>query len=636
MRFVQAGSVFAYLYGEGTQYRAYYTLGAHPTRRKDTEGVYFALWAPHARAVSVVGTFNNWDPKASPLSRLESTGVWDGFLPDLLPGSLYKFAVTGQDGETRLKADPYGFSMELRPKSASKVWKPADFPWTDAAWMEARQENRNCLDKPLNIYEVSPTSWDAACTDDAGIDFIATGKRLAAYAHDMGFTHIELMPVSEYPLDMSWGYQCISYYAFTARLGQPEALMAFVDACHSVGIGVIMDWVPGHFCKDGHGLINFDGTQLYGSLEHPQWGTQRFDFSQPHVWSFLISNIFYWLENFHIDGIRVDGLASMLDLSFGREDGAFRNRYGGTEDIDAADFLRKVNELIAQEYPGVLLTAEDSSTHPKVTRPVSEGGLGFHYKWGLGWMHDTLQYMGLDPLFRKGSHNRMTFSMMYIFDEGYILPFSHDEVVHGKKSLIGRMPGDYSAKFANLRLCIAWQMLHPGKKLNFMGNEFAQFIEWRYDEPLEWFLLKYPAHARHKAYVKALNRLYLESPSLWERDNTFSGISWIDADNADQSIYCFTRWSEKGVPLVAVFNFTPVEYGAYRTGVDLPGAYRQIFNSNEEAFGGAGRGNEDPIPAEEIPSHGKTLSINFVLPGLSVLIFALEPINILQETTHDI
>lgn len=625
MRFIQPDAVFAYLYGEGTQYRAYYTMGAHCTKHKDEEGVYFAVWAPSAQKVSVVGDFNGWDPEATPMARLEQTGVWDAFVPGVESGFLYKYAVTGADGVLRYKADPYGFASELRPKSASIVTPAEDFPWTDASWMK-RRETRPIDPKndPINIYEVHPTSWLEACTDEAGIDFGKVGKKLAQYARRMHYTHVELMPVMEYPLDMSWGYQLTGFYAVTARLGEPDNLKRFVDACHKEGVGVILDWVPGHFCKDGHGLIDFDGTHLYGHIQHPHWGTERFDFSQRHVWSFLISNALYWLDNFHVDGFRVDGLASMLSLNFGRGDQYFRNANGGDEDLDAIDFLTTLNSLLPEEYPGILLTAEDSSTYPHVTYPVSEGGLGFHLKWSLGWMHDTLNYMEFDPLFRSGQHNKMTFAMMYALEENYILSFSHDEVVHGKKSLIGRMPGDYAAKFANLRVLAAWQILHPGKKLTFMGNEIAQFIEWRYDEPIEWFLLDYPMHEKYQQYIRALNAFYLEQRPLYEQDNAWEGFSWIDANNASQSVFSFTRTDRNGNTLVAVFNCTPVEYPSFAIGVDAPGRYVEVFNTDLKKFGGNGVRNARQPQAQEVPMHGRPYSISFKLPGLTALVFTLK------------
>ncbi len=623
MRFSQGDAVFAYLYGQGTQYRAYYSMGAHCIRRKKSQGVYFSTWAPFARSVSVVGDFNGWDPAAHPMNHLGITGLWELFIENLPEGALYKYAVVGEDGVTRLKADPYGFASELRPNTASVVYDLGNYDWKDGEYMARLRSGgaESPARRPVNIYEVHLTSWLEACTDEAGIDLGRVGEKLAQYAKDMHYTHIELLPIMEHPLDASWGYQLLGFYAATARLGQPSDVMAFIDACHAQGIGVILDWVPGHFCKDAPGLYEYDGTPLYGWEDHPHWGTQKFNYAYRHVWSFLISNALFWVDMYHADGLRIDGMASMIDLNYGR-DTQRRNRDGGTEDIEAIEFLRKLNDTLVNEYPGVLLFAEDSSTHPGVTRPVSEGGLGFHFKWNMGWMNDTLEYMKLDPIYRSYHHDKMTFAMMYAFSERFVLSLSHDEVVHGKLSLIGRMPGDYEQKFANLRNLMCWQMFHPGKKLLFMGSEFAQFIEWRFNEPLEWFLLDYPMHACMQRFVRDLNAFYLDQAPLWALDDSWEGFRWIDANNAGYSVFSFRRIDADGRELICVLNMTPHCHEYFSLGVTQPGVYEEIFNSDRARYGGQGRRNA-PVKAYEELCFDLPYKITFQLPGLTSLVFAL-------------
>jgi len=624
MNFSQADAVFAYLYGQGTQYRAYYTMGSHLIHRKKSRGVYFATWAPFARAVSIVGDFNNWDPAATPMNHLGITGLWELFVENLPEGTLYKYAVTGEDGTVRLKADPYAFASQLRPDTASVVYDLGNFKWTDDDYM-ARQRSLtgSPAQRPINIYEVHLPSWLETCSEKEGINMARVGSRLARYARDMHYTHIELMPIMEHPLDDSWGYQITGYYAPTARLGKPADVMAFIDACHAEGVGVILDWVPGHFCKDDHGLYHFDGTPLYGWEDHPQWGTRKFNFDYPHVRSFMTSNALFWVDVYHADGIRLDGMSAMIDLNYGR-DTQRKNRDGGTENIEALEFLKKLNSTLINEYPGVLLFTDGSSDRAGITRPLSEGGLGFTFKWSSGWMNDSLEYMKLDPIYRAYHHDKMTFDMTYAFKENYLLPLSHNEVVLGKQSLLGRMPGSYEQKFASLRVLFAWQMLHPGKKLTFMGNEFGQFSEWHFKEPLEWFMLDYPMHACLQRYVRDLNRFYLSQPALWAQDNSWNGFKWIDVNNSGYSVLSFRRMDESGQELICVINMTPQHHNYFSLGATQPGSYEELFNSDRVRYGGSGTRNK-PVTAYKELCFDLPYKITFELPGLTALVFACRP-----------
>lgn len=620
MRFSPADTLFAYYYGKGVSHEAYQSMGAHLTNREGQDGVYFALWAPFAQSVSVVGDFNAWDPTAHPMFRLGTSSLWECFVPGLGEGCLYKYAVTGEDSVLRFKADPMGFSAELRPHTASIIQDLGSYRWQDDDWMQSRPHARDLAQAPMNIYEVHLTSWLESCTDSSGIHTAKVGRKLAQYCKRMHYTHVELMPVMEHPLDDSWGYQVTGFYATSGRLGTPQDLMALVDACHKEGIGVILDWVPGHFCKDEPGLLDFDGTELYGWDSHPHWGTQKFNFSYKHVWSFLISNALFWLREFHADGLRVDGLASMLYLTYGREQENRRNAEGGIYDLDAIDFLKELNATVAAEEPCAIMIAEDSSPYPYVTQPVESEGLGFTLKWNMGWMNDSLSYFSRDPLFRQYHHNELTFSMMYAFSEHYILSLSHDEVVHGKCSLIDKMPGEYEQKFAGLRTLMAWQMFHPGKKLIFMGGEFAQFVEWRFAEPLEWFLLNYPTHKLHQAFVRELNQFYLEQPEFWAADDSWEGFKWLDADNNSWSILSFVRSDGQGSSLVVVLNLTPVDREGFVLGVDRPGKYAEVFTTDLTRYGGEGRRNRKLMPSQPIPANGQPHQIRFDLPGFTAIV----------------
>ena len=581
----------------------------------------FCVWAPSAQAISLVGDFNNWQVGETPLRR-GLNNCWDVTVPALPLYSNYKYAVTGPSGHVVLKADPYGTHFETRPGTASKVY-PLEgcYDWQDAAWI-AQRDATPSYDRPMNIYEVHAGSWRQ--TDDGGFyDYERLGDELVAYVKEMNYTHIELMPMSEYPFDGSWGYQVSGYYAPTSRYGTPAGFMSFVDKCHAAGIGVIVDWVPAHFPRDEAGLFRFDGTPCYEYSdprkgEHKEWGTCVFDFGRPEVREFLISSALFWLEKYHVDGLRVDAVASMLYLDYNRKDGEWvPNQFGGHENLEAVDFLRELNAVIFRNHPQALMIAEESTAWPMVSRPASDGGLGFNYKWNMGWMNDMLRYMSLDPLFRKDNHNALTFSFLYAFSENFVLPISHDEVVHGKGSLINKMPGDYEQKFAGVRLFLAYIMAHPGKKLTFMGSEFGQFKEWDYHSGLDWMLLDYEAHRTLQGYTKALNRFYLEQPALWERDLSWEGFEWISADDYTQSVIAFRRKAADGSELIAVCNFTPVRRENYRIGVPADGTYTVLFNTDDAAFGG-GSAAVSPLKTDPQPMHGLEQSLALDLPPLSV------------------
>ncbi|MBP1756865.1 MAG: 1,4-alpha-glucan branching enzyme [Firmicutes bacterium] len=613
-----------YLFHEGTNYKSYHMLGAHRMELDSQSGVRFSVWAPNANWVSVVGDFNNWNISANLMMRKDDSGIWELFIPGVETGQLYKYAVGSSSGEVLYKSDPYAYYCELRPNTASIVYDIDGFAWTDAPWIKRRNEKLP-VDKPLLIYEAHLGSWKQN-EDGSFKNYRELATELIDYVVDMGYTHIELMPVMEHPFDGSWGYQVTGYYAVTSRYGTPKDFMYFVDYCHQKGIGVILDWVPGHFPKDAHGLAKFDGTSIYEHPdprrgEHPQWGTLIFDYGRHEVQSFLISNAIFWLEHYHVDGFRVDAVTSILFLDFGREDW-LPNQYGGNENLEAAAFLKRLNETVFSEYPSTLMIAEDSSQWPLVTAPTSSGGLGFLYKWNMGWMNDTLRYTSMDPLYRKWNHNLLTFSLTYAFSENYILPLSHDEVVHGKRSLLNKMPGEYHQKFAGLRSLLGYMMAHPGKKLTFMGGEFGQFIEWRYDSGLDWLLLDYEMHQKIKDYVKALNHFYQEQPALWEDDNGWSGFEWICPDDNNQSVLAFLRKSRSMKDyLLVVVNFTPVERPDYLIGVPKEKGFLEIFNSDEACYGGNGYSDSSPLKTEKIPSHGYEQSIRLKLPPLSVVFY---------------
>ena len=587
-------------------------------------GAVFRVWAPKAESVSVVGDFNFWNEQDLPMQKI-SDGVWEAFSVYAQPGGAYKYCVTGQNGRKVYKTDPYGTRCKALPDTSSVLEPPDSFVWHDGAY-RARRKKQNALNRPLNIYEVHAGSWKRHA-DGSAYSWDDLTAELIPYVKDMGYTHIELLPIMEYPYDPSWGYQVTCYYAPTHRYGTPEQLMRFVDECHRQSLGVILDWVPAHFPKDENGLYEFDGACCYELSdpmmnEHPDWTTRIFDYGKPEVRSFLVSNACYWLERFHVDGIRVDAVASMLYLDYNRQ--VYKpNRFGGKENLEAIEFLRELNNAAFRVNPAVMMIAEESTAFPLVTKPDYVGGLGFLFKWNMGWMNDMLRYMSLDPLYRKGDHNALTFSMTYAFSENFILPLSHDEVVHGKCSLIGKMPGNYDDKFANLRVFYAYQMAHPGKKLNFMGNELAQFIEWNYTQGLDWVLLDYDRHRQMQAFVRELNHFYLEHPQLWENDSDWDGFQWIDCDDRDRSIVTFRRISRSGKELVVICNFCPVVRERYRVGLPKAGWYVPVLNTDEARFGGYGF-MARPQKAEKEPYQKLPYSAEFYLPPMSVTYYRFQ------------
>lgn len=613
-----------YLFHEGTNYRSYQILGAHLINEGKKTGVCFGVWAPNASAVSVVGDFNGWNNQTHAMMKINDSGLWELFIPDITEYQLYKYAVKTQKGDILYKSDPYSYFSELRPNTASIVYDMNGFSWTDNEWQKEKRKKMS-YDKPMLIYEVHLGSWKRN-EDGSLMNYREIASQLVEYVVDMGYTHIELLPVMEHPFDGSWGYQVTGYYSVTSRYGTPKDFMYFIDLCHQKGISVILDWVPGHFPKDAHGLARFDGSAIYEHPdprrgEHPQWGTHIFDYGRLEVHSFLISNVLFWLEYFHVDGIRVDAVTSILYLDYAR-DNWLPNKYGGRENLDAAQFLRKLNDAVASQYPNTLMIAEDSSQWPQVTGPTNNGGLGFTYKWNMGWMNDTLKYNSMDPLFRKGNHNLITFSMTYAFSENFILPLSHDEVVHGKHSLLDKMPGNYSQKFAGLRCLFGYMMAHPGKKLLFMGGEYGQFIEWKYDDSLDWHLLGYELHQKMQNYVKSLNHFYFENSSLWEDDGGWDGFQWINPDDKDNSLVAFMRKGHStNNDIIVVFNFTPIYRENYRLGVPKTQGYKAIFNSDDKKFGGTGQVSNATIRPKKVPCHGFEQSLTLAVAPLSAVFY---------------
>ncbi|MBQ7088785.1 MAG: 1,4-alpha-glucan branching protein GlgB [Clostridia bacterium] len=604
-------------YLAGTSTHAYRWLGCHYA---GDNGYVFRVWAPNAKAVSLVGDFNGWNPDAQPMMRLEG-GVWETTVQHIGLYAPYKYHVVGQDGTAVDKCDPYAVHVETRPGTASKVYEVGGYEWHDAAWQSAKVAP---YDKPMNIYEVHAGSW-RTYADGNPFSYRKLAEELVPYVLDMGYTHIELMPISEYPFDGSWGYQVLGYYAPTSRYGGPEDFMYFVDTCHQAGLGVILDWVPAHFPRDAAGLFHFDGGPCYEYAdprkgEHKEWGTCVFDYGRPEVRSFLISNAIYWLEEYHVDGLRVDAVASMLYLDYNRRDGEWvANCFGGHEHLEAVDFLRWLNETVFRLHPNSMMIAEESTAWPMVSKPTSDGGLGFNFKWNMGWMNDMIRYTCLDPFFRKDNHNLITFSLMYAFSENFVLPISHDEVVHGKGSLINKMPGTYEEKFAGLRAFLGYMMTHPGKKLLFMGSEFGQFKEWDYQSGLDWLLLDYESHRMTKHYVRTLNHLYRQTPALWEDDYSWEGFRWIAADDNAQSVISFRRVDKKGNEVVVVCNFTPILREGYRIGLPVYGEWAELFNSDLAEFGGTNAVN-GVIKTDPEPMHGFDQSAALTLPPLSVLV----------------
>ncbi|MBR3848017.1 MAG: 1,4-alpha-glucan branching protein GlgB [Oscillospiraceae bacterium] len=602
-------------FAAGTSSRAYEFMGCH----RAEEGFVFRVWAPNATGVCLVGTFNNWDTSACPMHNI-GYGVWEATVENADVYDEYKYYINKKDGKSVYKSDPYAFHACTRPENSSKVYDLDGFEWTDSKYRKSKQK-KQMIKQPMNIYEVHLGSW-LQHDDGNFLSYTDMADKLVKYVKEMNYTHIELLPVSEYPFDPSWGYQVTGYYAPTSRYGTPKDFMKFVDKLHSAGIGVILDWVGAHFPKDENGLYEFDGSCLYESSdplrnEHPDWKTRIFDYSRYEVKSFLISNVVYWLDKYHIDGIRVDAVASMLYLDYGRRDGEWRpNQYGGNYNLDAIEFLRAMNSAAFAFDPSAIMVAEESTAFPMVTKPGYDGGLGFNFKWNMGWMNDLLGYMSKDPLFRKGCHNDLTFSMTYAFSENYILPLSHDEVVHGKCSMIGKMPGLYDDKFSNLRAFYAYMMAHPGKKLSFMGNEFAQFIEWNYEKPLEWFMLKHEKHKKMQKFVRDLNGFYLENKPFWENDSDWNGFSWISHDDHEQSVISFIRRDESGNEIVVVCNFCPVERRNYRIGVPKTGEYKPVLSSDSAKYGGFGT-RLRKVKVKDIKMHGFDQSISVTLPPLS-------------------
>jgi len=623
-----------YLHAEGTHHRLYDKLGAQLTTRDGVAGVSFAVWAPAAIHVSVVGSFNGWKTDQHPMSPRGSSGLWEIFIPGLLPGTLYKFFIRSRmDNYSVAKADPWGFQMEVRPQTASVVADLSRYAWKDAAWMAARRTSQ-ALDRPMTIYEVHLGSWQreaaAGLPDGRWLTYRELADRLVPYVKEMGFTHLELMPITEHPYDGSWGYQIVGAFAPTSRFGTPDDFRHFIDTAHQAGIGVILDWVPAHFPKDEHGLGYFDGTHLYEHAdprqgEHKDWGTLVYNYGRREVSNFLVNSALFWLDRYHIDGLRVDAVASMLYLDYSRQEGEWvPNRYGGRENLEAVEFIKTVNMVVHEQFPDVLTIAEESTSWPMVSRPVYLGGLGFDLKWNMGWMHDMLEFMKQDPVYRKGVHGKLTFSLYYAFSENFLLPLSHDEVVHGKGSLINKMPGDYWKRFANLRALMAYMYAHPGKKLLFMGSELAQFKEWNYDAALDWMLLDFDLHRKFHDFMKALNRFYLDEPSLWQVDFSWEGFQWIDFRDVQQSIVAFYRKAVDPLDhLVMVANFTPVTREAYRVGVPHDVGYRIALNSDAERFGGTTKADDDDVMTpvagdwQEQPQ-----SILVTLPPLAVLFLA--------------
>ncbi|MDL2258083.1 1,4-alpha-glucan branching protein GlgB [Eubacteriales bacterium OttesenSCG-928-K08] len=602
-----------YYFNIGESDSAYEILGAHPDRL----GCNFTVWAPSAQAVHLAGGFNEFNPTHTAMQPIGETGVWEVYVPGIKRGEIYKYVITGPDGAVHWRTDPYAMCAEPRPGTASMVWGIPKHKWEDAEYFKLKKA-QNVNKEPMSVYEVHLGSFSD------GLSYRELAHQLVDYVADMGYTHIELMPLCEYPLDMSWGYQITSYFAVTSRYGTPEDLMYFVDCAHQKGLGVLLDWVPAHFPRDEHGLRLYDGTALY---EHPdprrgeqtQWGTMLFDYGRTQVHSFLLSNAFFWLKEFHFDGLRVDAVSCILYLDYGKQDGQWLpNEFGGRENLNAIEFFRKLSKRVVKKWPnmGRILVAEESTAFPYVTAPADEGGLGFNYKWNMGWMNDTLNYMQKNPVHRKWHHSEMTFSLCYAFSENYVLPFSHDEVVHGKHSMLDKMPGDYWDKFAQLRLTLSYQFAHPGKKLNFMGTEFGQFIEWRYDEGLDWLLLDYPMHKSMQEFMRALNEFYKSQTPLYQRDGDWGGFSWVSVDDSINSVLAFLRWDDGGNGLLCAFNFTPNPWEEYALSLPVKGTLTEVFSSDMKKYGGTGDWHNNKTKLSERPT--------VKLPPLGAVFFKLD------------
>ena len=620
-----------YLFGQGTHYDLYNKLGAHPMTVDGEEGVYFAVWAPNAEAVSLVGNFNEWDENATPMERLEPLGIYEIFLPGMKIGDIYKYCVTTKAGYTILKADPYGFQAELRPNNASVIADISDFKWQDSRWMKKREKFDDKKD-PMFVYEVHPGSWKKHEQTEEDVDgfynYREMAHELAKYVKDMGYTHVELMGIAEHPFDGSWGYQVTNYFAPTSRHGSPEDFQYFINYLHQQNIGVILDWVPAHFPRDAFGLAEFDGTCLYEYAdprkgEHPDWGTKVFDYGKTEVRNFLICNALFWLEKYHVDGLRVDAVASMLYLDYGREDGQWvPNIYGGNENLEAIEFFKHLNTIVKKRNPGIVMIAEESTAWPKVTDKAEYGGLDFSLKWNMGWMHDFLEYMKLDPYFRKYNHTKMNFAMVYAYSENYMLVLSHDEVVHLKCSMIEKMPGSYEEKFKNLMAGYAFMTGHPGKKLLFMGQDFGQHREWSEERELDWFLLEKEPNHQLQLFVKELLHLYKSNKCLYEYDCWPEGFEWINADDGDRSIFSFVRHSASGKNnMLFVINFTPVERPDYRVGTTCRRKHTLVLNSDDKKFGGKGKRRPKEYKPVKKECDGRKYSIKYKLPAYGVAVF---------------
>ncbi len=627
-----------FLFKQGNNHEAYRYFGAHLCEQDGKHGVVFRVWAPHAKAVSVVGDFNSWVPSSHPMQKVDEGGIWEIFIPGIEEYEVYKYCVTSPSDELLFKADPYAFHTETRPSNGSKVYELSGYTWNDSAW-EAEQQKKDVINGPMSIYELQVGSWKMK-EGDIPYNYSELADQLIPYIKDMGYTHVELLPITEYPFDGSWGYQVTGYFAPTSRYGTPKDFMNFVDKMHQAGIGVILDWVPAHFPKDAYGLYMFDGAPCYEDPnprrgEHKEWGTMVFNYGMGEVQSFLISSALFWIEQYHLDGLRVDAVASMLYLDYNRRDGEWeQNSKGGKENLEAIAFLQKCNGAVLGRHPHKMMIAEESTAWPLVTKPAADGGLGFNFKWNMGWMNDMLSYMKTDPLFRAGNHGKVTFSFFYAFSENFILPISHDEVVHGKCSLINKMPGDYEAKFSNLRTFYGYMMAHPGKKLLFMGQEFGQFIEWDEKKPLDWMLLGYEKHQQLQSYVRDLNHFYHDTPAMWQVDYSWEGFQWIVPDDNQQSVVIFLRRDAAGKMVLIACNFNPVLRENYQLGVPVAGTYKELISSDDVKYGGSGVHNA-PVRSVKGAMHGFDQHISITLPPLSTVYFSVPTPRVRKPKAED-